>query len=304
MESADGDQRVSVKEELFRSPRQFSFEMVAYILNCNVSISFGREISVESAAFKTMSIIAFHLRGTEIEKIEDGVQPIVFLSRLALAGLNAPLPTPYADLAIRRAHERDYAISAFFNIFNSRLLGISYRISQRRYFTLQQNRWPMQDSVSKFFGEKRISRKLTRLAYLFWSKERSAEGLRILIEGYFHLKAQVCSLYDYWEVRQGISLLGNNYLNENAYLGTRVSLRSFGVKICITHDNRSLVFDFISNSAAINELKFLARKYLGPLIICRLEFYPSVALELKFGKSLGVNTWFKGDNADPISMYI
>lgn len=301
MGTTTGSQRISVKDELLRHPKQFSFDMAVYILDYKTNVSFGKETSVTKSSFKTISVIAFHLRATEVENIkqEGSNLPIIYVSRLAIAGLNAPLPTPYVDLAIHRYHEGDYAISSFLNTFNARLLGISYRISQRRYLALQKkNQWPMLKCISNFLGETNIPKQMTRLAYLFWTRERTIEGLRILLESYFGLKVKIHTICEHWEPLREIIPLGINTLGKNSYLGQKASMKRFCIRICITHDNPKIIFELLQNKQLFSQLNSLIRKYIGPLMICKLEIKPSSPPPLKFQTLLGRNSWLSGTNAD------
>ena len=179
-------QKISLEEDLLKNPRKYSFEMAAKILCWHSHHDYGKEISVLDAPMKTVSINSFHLRGTEIEKItNDNNKKVVHVERLSLAGLNAPLPTPYAEMVYNQTRKRDYAFAKFLNSFNARILGISYQVSKRRHLCLQAN--PKQDymvmrTIAKFFGEDNLDRKYARLAYLFWKKEKSAVGLESIIK--------------------------------------------------------------------------------------------------------------------------
>lgn len=303
MGTAVRTERISVKDELFQYPKQFSFDMAVYILDCRTSVSFGKEVSVTKASFKTVSVIALHLRATEIEDIAPGKEnfykPTIYVSRLALAGLNAPLPTPYAALAIRRYHDGDRAISSFLNIFNARLLGISYRVSQRRYLVLQRkNQWPMLKCIANFLGEQSVPKQMTRLAYLFWTRGHTVEGLKILIESYFRLKVTIHTVSEHWEPLREVIPLGINTLGQNAYLGQKASLKRFCLRVCITHDDSAVIFNLLSDKHLFSQLKSLIRKYIGPIMICKLEITPPNTPPLKFFTSLGKNSWLQGTNAD------
>lgn len=305
METASRTQGISVKDELFQHAKQFSFEMAVYILDCHTSVSFGTETSITKASIRTVSVIAFHLRATEIEEIRTLDKPAIYVSRLALAGLNAPLPTPYAARAVRQYHDGDHAMSAFLNVFNSRLLGISYRVSQRRYFALQQkNRWMMLKCIANFLGEQNISKQMTHLAYLFWTSGHTIEGLRILIEGYFRLKTKIQTISEHWEPLQDVVPLGANRLGHSAYLGKQASLKRFCIKIYITHDDPKIIFGLLSDTAAFSHLTDLIRKYIGPLIVCKIEIVPPVAPDLKFQCSLGRNSWLKGKRVDALRIIV
>ena len=133
---------------------------------------------------------------------------------MSLAGINAPIPTPYSELIFRRKLEKDFAMSSFINTFNARLVGISYQISKKRYIALQKHDKQNCDfvrTVSTFSGTNHyvMQRRLVKLAYLFWSKEKSAKGLRTLIESVTNLDVRIDELKTFWIKRDKIKLLGN-----------------------------------------------------------------------------------------------
>lgn len=299
MDTSIGQSRISVREEMLKFPKQFSFEMAIYVFGYNSKISYGTEALISDSPVKTISMVSYKLRATEIEKINETDRITIFTNKLALAGLNAPLPTPYSELIIQRFHERDYAISAFLNIFNSKLLGVAYRISQRRHIALQRkgNR-PLLKCVSNFFGASNTPQKMTRLSYLFWSRNRTLEGLRIILEEYFKFKVKIDPLSELWSNHHDIKLLGKNRLSENAYLGRQANIKSFCIKIHITHDNPDVIYSLLSNDTLLNDVKLLITKYLGSLITCKLEIIPQVATALKFYSQLGHNTWLQGNPTD------
>jgi type VI secretion system protein ImpH len=308
METTIRDKKLSLKEELFRYPKKFSFEMAAYILDFESRASFGKETNLADASFKTVNINSFHLRGTEIEKISkvDGV-PVIYIERLSLSGLNAPLPTPYAELIFRRSQEQDFAPAEFLNMFNSRLLGISYQTSKRRHLNLQRR----DDScltlktIAAFFGEssKTFDRRMSRLSYLFWTKEKSAAGLEAVISSFLNFETKVKELRTFWVDRGKIRKLGDMKLGVDSELGERFSISSFGVEINLTRDDYNKIFQLITDEKCLGDLKRLIQKYLGDFFCCILSVTPKKVPPLKMGEAwLGKTSWLKGKNPDPVKI--
>ncbi|MDR3179952.1 MAG: type VI secretion system baseplate subunit TssG [Holosporaceae bacterium] len=312
MGSALRQQKLSLVETLKSKPTQFSFEMAAYVLEHGAAVSFGKETNIAHAPFRTQSINSFHLRATEIEKIseKDGFSTI-YIERLTLAGLNAPLPTPYAELIFMRGLEQDMAIASFLNMFNSRLLGISYQISRRRYLTLQDHRknCMLVRSIGTFFGEnpETMDRKLSRLAYLFWTKEKSAAGLEAVILSYFGLETRLRQFRPFWDKRSHVIPLGTALspkplpaeskcglqLGKNSILGSRIPPSSFGVEIEISHKDYEYLYKFLTNDKYLGQLKLLVKKYLGDFFICKLSIIPQSVPPLQLGNGqLGRTAWF------------
>jgi predicted component of type VI protein secretion system len=274
--------------------------MAAYVLEYGSPVSFGKEIHISQSPFKTRSINSFHLRATEIEKISqiDGVDTI-FIERLSLAGLNAPLPTPYAELILMRTVEQDVAISAFINAFNSRLLGVSYQLSKRKHLAIQDHRrnCMLLRSLAAFLGDnpEKMDRRLSRLSHVFWTKEKSALGLEAVISSLFGLETKVKQGRVIWDKRDDVLLLGNKklQLGHNLLLGDTVPLPQFGVAIDVSHKNYEVLFQLLTDSSAIARLKNIVIKYLGNFFSCRINVIPRSVPPLKLGHHvwLGRNSW-------------
>ncbi|MDR3151553.1 MAG: type VI secretion system baseplate subunit TssG [Holosporaceae bacterium] len=300
MGSELGNAKLSLEETLKEKPRQFSFEMAAYVLEYGSPASFGKEVNVSQSPFKTKSLNSFHLRATEIEKISEinGIHT-VFVERLAISGLNAPLPTPYAELIMMRTVEQDTAISSFINAFNSRLLGISYQISKRRYLALQDHRknCMLTRSIAAFLGEdpEKMERKLSRLSYVFWTTGKSAIGLEAIITSIFNLEAKVKQHHIFWDKRDGVILLGdrNLKLGNNSMLGKTVPLSQFGVTVEVSHKNYEILFQLLTNQESITRLKDIIKKYLGNFFYCKISVIPKSVPPLKLGcaTQLSRNSW-------------
>ncbi|MDR0632317.1 MAG: type VI secretion system baseplate subunit TssG [Holosporaceae bacterium] len=303
METTIRNQKLPLNEELLARPRQFSFEMAAYVLEFGSQTSFGKEISLSTAPFRTKSLNSFHLRGTEIEKIttEDN-RRVIYIERLSISGLNAPLPTPYAELIFRQTQKEDYAMGEFINSFNTRLLGISYQISKRRYLNLQSSdRMPLLKVIATFFGkfQESIDKKMARLSYLFWTKEKSAAGLEAAISAFFGFTTQVREIQTFWTNRQEIHPLENMKLGVTSELGKRVSLSSFGVEINLTHDNYKKIFQLLFDQQYMNDLKLLIYAYLGDFFHFTLSFTPHNIPPLKMSETLlGKTSWISGKTFD------
>jgi predicted component of type VI protein secretion system len=309
METAVRNKTLSLNDELLRYPKRFSFETAAHILEFGSPVSFGKETNIADAPFKTVNINSFHLRGTEIEKIFqiNGV-PVIYIERLSISGLNAPLPTPYAELIYRRTQEQDFAVGDFLNMFNARLLGVSYQISKRRYLSLQRcdDSCLTLKTIAAFLGEssKTFDRRMSRLAYLFWTKEKSAAGLEAVISSFFKFTTKVREIRTFWaNDRREIRKLGDMKLGSNAELGTKLSVSSFGVEINLTHKDYNKIFQALIDKKYLDDLKRLIQKYLGDFFCCELSITPQNVPPLKMGNvMLGKTSWIPGKILDSVKI--
>ena len=308
MGAAVRNTELPLAEELIQYPKKFSFEMASYILGHNVSVSFGKEMDVNAAPFKTENIYAFHLRGTEIEKIEDvNGTKVIYTERLSIAGLNAPLPTPYTELIFRRNLEQDTAMTAFVNAFNMRLLGISYQVSQRKFLNLQSHKknCPLLRCIATLSGKPQdeMSRQYARLSYLFWTKEKSAVGLEAIISSVLDLPAKVREFQTGRIKRERILTLGQMRLGRNSEIGTDVFVSEFKVKIDITHHDFNRLYALITDRDSVQELQRLITRYLGVFYIPSIYVTPQKVPPLKMGEwALGRNSWLPADKMEPLKI--
>lgn len=303
IDDSDSKGDESLESDLLTNAYKFSFEMAAYILEHGKSVSFGKHISIDQAPFRTTSINVFHLRGTEIEKIEtlnenDAEVKTVFTERLAIAGLNAPLPTPYGELIFRRSHERDEAMASFINVFNSRLLGISYQTSKRRYISLQDHSGDnclFVRNLAALCGEnlRRMNRRFSRVALLFWTKEKSAAGLESLITALFGFKVRVQQFCTTWaDIDEDNRLLyGKKRLGINVGLGTKAAVSNLGVTIELNQEFEKVykLLDWKKEERSKNQidpleqLRCIIRKYIGDFYVYRLSVRPYSVPQMHIG---------------------
>ncbi len=301
MGNAVRKQKLSLEEDLLKNPRSYSFEMTAKILGWHSDHDYGKEISVHDAPLKTVSINSFHLRGTEIEKIlKENDKKVVYIERLTLAGLNAPLPTPYAEMLYNRNLEQDFSFGQFLNAFNARILGISYQVSKKRYLCLQAN--PKKDymilrTLAKLFGEEKINRKFARLAYLFWTKEKSAAGLESVIKYLYPLNVRIEQLIPQRFPNNSYNRLGHMRLGVNSDLGTHFVVVNFGIAIHLSGASH-VISKLISKREKREELRRTVKKYLGDFIKFSIFITPNNVSPLKMKQSLGHTTWLSGKILD------
>lgn len=295
-------------DELLTYPKKFSFDTAAYILGCNASVSFGKEMNVNAAPFKTASIYAFHLRATEIEKIEEiGGTKVIYTERLPIAGLNAPLPTPYTELLFRRNLDQDTAMTAFINAFNMRLLGISYRVSQRKFLNLQNHKknCTFLKCIATLSGkpQNEMQRRFVRLSYLFWTKEKSAAGLEAIISSVLDLPCKISEFQMCRIKREKILTLGKMRLGRNSEIGTDIFSSEFKVKIDITHYDFSRLYELITDADSVRELQRLITRYLGVFYIPSIFITPQSVPPLKIGDwVLGKNSWLPANKMESLKI--
>ncbi len=301
MGNAVRKQEISLEEDLLKNPRRYSFEMTAKILCWQSRQDYGKEISVYDAPIKTVSINSFHLRGTEIEKITtDEGKKVVHIERLSLAGLNAPLPTPYAEMVYNQTVNRNYAFASFLNSFNARILGISYQVSKRRYLCLQSNRkqdYLVIQTLAKLFGETNLDRKYARLAHLFWTKEKSAVGLESIIKYLYPVDVKIEQFVPMRIPNNSYNRLGHMKLGVDFDLGSHFTVVNLGINIHLSGNDQvisKLMFKKEKKEELIREIK----KYLGDFVLFSIFVKPNEVPSLRMKHLLGHDTWLPGKSLD------
>lgn len=299
------NEELSIEEDLLQNSRCYSFEMAAKILAFGSNENYGKEIYFKNAPFFTVNINSFCLRGTEIEKItEENGKKNIFIERLSLAGLNAPLPSPYAELVYNRNLEKDFAFGSFLNAFNSRLLGISYQISKRRYLCLQadyRRDFLILKTISNFMGEnnRAESRKMSRLSYLFWTKERSAIGLEIIVKYLFKFETKIKQLAKERIRNENVNKLGHIRLGRNFDLGDHFITKNLGISIDLYTDNYKKIWELLAIEEKREELRSVIRRYVGSFIRFSIFVNPRKVPPLIIKKVfLGRTSWIPGKRPD------
>ena len=306
MGNAIRNEELSVERDLLKNSCRYSFEMAAKILAFGSNENYGKETSFNSTPFSTVNINSFSLRGTEIEKIiEKNGKKNIFIERLSLAGLNAPLPSPYAEIGYRRNLEKDFAFETFLNAFNSRILGISYQISKRRYLCLQADSrkdFLVLKTISNFLGENNRpkSRKMSRLAYLFWTKERSAAGLETIVKYLFDLETKVEQLSKMRIKNEHVKKLGQARLGRDFDLGDHFVTKNLGISLHLYSEDYQKIFELLSMREKIDQLRAVIERYVGNLLKFSIFVKPKTVppLIMKKNSFLGRTAWIPGRTPD------
>jgi predicted component of type VI protein secretion system len=160
---------------------------------------------------------------------------------------------------------------------------------------------PLLRVIATFWGkfQESIDKKMARLSYLFWTKEKSAAGLEAAVSSFFGFTTNVKEIQTFWTNRQEIHLLGNMKLGATSELGKRLSLSSFGVEVNLTHDNYNKIFHLLSDRQYLNDLKLLICTYLGDFFHFTLSLTPRNVPPLKMSETLlGKTSWMSGKTFD------
>lgn len=308
MGNAVRKKELSIEDDLLAQPSSYCFEMAVKIIINGHPVHFGKEASISQSVFRTNSLNVFYLRGTDIETItqDDVGRKIVNVGRLSIAGLNSPLPTPYSEVMHFRSQAKDIAFEQFINIFNSRLLGISYRISAKKYQCLQHKHYSMVNTISCFFGKSShiIDKSFSRLCYLFWNKEKSKTGLETILQYLFPFDVTVQECSRIKILNKNINKLGYAKLGINSDLGRYFYIQNLGISIYLSGCDYQYTKNFIMEKKQINSLKKIISQYLGNFCFYSIFLKPKNAPALDFNNFiLGKTSWMSGSNFDNAKIF-
>ncbi len=235
----------SIAEFLYESGHRFNFFQAVKILEImdQEKNSVGTEPDPSKEAVRFKSKVALDFPAGEIDAIEEPRGEKVSrmtVNFLSLAGVNSPLPSSYAELAIERAWKKDPALKNFLDIFNHRLISLMYRIRKKHHIGFAFKP-PYDDNISSFLFaligletpglRQRMQVKDRALLYyvgLFNQQPRSMTGLDAILSHYFQLPVRGVPLRGQWlhlepDQHTHIGASGQNQiLGEDVVLGTRV----------------------------------------------------------------------------------
>lgn len=158
--ATDGGRKApSVEEQLFDpvAGRLFDFFQAVGLLEAlaraagaaQAGVGEGGEPSREAVRFA--STVRLNFPTSDIAQISPpaGAQAAMTVNFLGLAGAHGPLPTPFAEIVLRRAVVGDTAARDFLDIFNHRLVSLVYRIRKRHRISLGAAS-PLDDDAARY----------------------------------------------------------------------------------------------------------------------------------------------------------
>lgn len=140
----------------------------------------------------------------------------LYVTFLGLTGPNGALPDTYTELIKERLHFHDHSLQDFFNLFNHRILTLFYKAWKKYHFNIGYEDAKRGTSSLDTFremvlcligkGAPHLRNRLPAVpddAFVYYSgiiakQSPSAEGLIILLKGYFKLPIQIEQLKQVW----------------------------------------------------------------------------------------------------------
>ena len=254
--------------------------------------------------------------------------PRLLVRFLGLLGPNGPLPLHLTEFA--RARQRppyhDHCFAWFLDIFHHRMLSLFYRAWAINEPTVSYDR-PESDRFSLYVGalagrgmpamlQQDEMPAASKLYYcgLLANQARNAEGLQMMVHGFFGIPARVMEFIGEWLTprakhlcRLGIDRSGC-VLGQSAFIGVQVWSCQHKFRIALGPMDYDDYLSFLPAGPRLQHLKALVRNYAGDELawdvnlILQREETPSTRLNGHF--RLGWTTWLgqrqRRDDADDL----
>lgn len=244
----------------------------------------------------------------EVDRIEaDRTRPVLWMNLVSLGGRAGPLPEVYTDMLKERMRHKDTGFRDFLDIFNHRVASLWYRLRKKfltGFVAKPAKQTPVGEAGLCLAGvsntrliENTTLKPSCLLAAqsLLWARHRSVEGLKTLLEDYFHHRVKIEPWQGGWNnvtMEEELTRLGGpwNRLGQDTILGKRSWNAVQGLRIHIYGVDAQSDFP-------VAEWRDVITLYIGVRIrvYVRLHYTPESIRGLKLrpseGHFLGRNTW-------------
>jgi type VI secretion system protein ImpH len=217
--------------------------------------------------------------------------PCVEVNFFGLGSPNGPLPAPLSELIHDHLYDKKYALQAFLDIFNNRLLALRCLIAQKYSFVLSPSN--LIDStagnvLSALAGLesndkdfKTLHQNLLKYAGLLWQRPRSACGLEQLLENYFQIPVTVEQFVGAWlpidEDQQSFLGFRNSILGMDTYLGRSYWSLNHNFIVHLGPLTSGNFYNFLPTGKHYEELNNIIKMYASP----ELSFQIRISLSEK-----------------------
>ncbi len=309
----------TVKDVLLNEPYRFEFHQAIKLLEYlhPKAIPFGETVNPSEEVASVKSRVYFESLSSDIYSLQfpqispSHEPPILNVNFMGLAGIQGPLPFPYAEMIIQRVRGGDTSLKDFLDIFNHRLISILHRI-RKQYLISLNTKSPEKTEIAQglkaFVGlaqpalQNRLhvpDRSLLDYAGLYWTHPRSAQGLESVLASYFNLPVRIEKCVGYWHALSSdqVTKLGKKgqwqLLGQGAVLGTHAWDQASHFSIHLGPLTVSQLDVFLPNGSGFPRLKDLTQLYVDPSLdfsmTYKVEKPPSTFLSQK--SYLGWRSW-------------
>ena len=318
-----------LSEHLLESPFDFDFfqavRLLGLLLPGRAPVGDAADPKQELVRFSSRQSLEFP--ASAIHSLETESDPAVLtVAFMGLTGVQGVLPHHYTEYIIARAANKDYAMAAFFDLFNHRLLSLFYRAWEKyRMPALYQAnvaRRTGQDRFTTYLYDligmgtgglhNRMSvhdEGLLRYAGLLTQAPKSASVLASILRDYFAVPVEIDEFIGEWHLLEEDELCnlaqldGRNELGDGAITGDAVwdPHARFRVRLGPLALHRFL--EFLPDGSAVSELVDLVRLIVGEVLqfewqpVLDAEEVPWCRLgdESESGPRVGLCAWLKAE---------
>lgn len=258
----------------------------------------GHEIDPRLEPVHIKANMTLGIPTSEVADIDFKSQkPTLFINFLGLAGRLGPLPSHISDLVLERSRIRDTGLRHFLDLFHQRLAGLWYRLRRKcltGFVRLEPQKSPMGASLlqmggvasTTLFENTVLPSNLPLAAHqLFWGPQRTASGLKSLLESYWEFPFEVKEFCGGWTHAPASiwTRLGNmkgqyNKLGTDVLLGKRVWEQTQGLQVIIGPLDWDIYNQFwnhdLPRGGLFNQIREMIFFYLG------IHFKISICIKL------------------------
>jgi type VI secretion system protein ImpH len=282
-------------ERLQSEPYKYNFYQLVRLLEMlrpsATSVGAGADPHREPVRFRSSFSLAFPPSDVvDLQTAEAGPDaavgeegpPEVTVSFLGLGGAHGPLPHQLTEWVLERNAVKDFALRDFLDIFNHRLVSLSYRVRRNSRLGMQWTS-PEEHQFSSYLMsllgmltgglQDRLAipdRALLRYVGILTKHPRDATGLQTMLADFFRMPVRCLQLRgamrsldaDQWT---HLGMTGRNRtLGRDALLGTSIWDQQAGIEIELGPVPWASYLDFLPGQAGLRSLCQLVRFYIGP----------------------------------------
>lgn len=231
--------------------------------------------------FPPASVHAIRLSPDVVGQIE------IIANLMALAGNNAPLPEPFAEMILSSQKVRDMAMTDFLDVFHHRLLELYYSTTVHTAPWIS-NVHPAGNDLAQMvyalagLGPAGLRRRMhvpdrtwLRYAGLLWHRPRSAAALAKILTDHFKVKVRLGEAVGRWfaiEEEDRCRMSQNTcVLGRTAVIGSRVWIGDAGILLHIGPLKSETFLGFLPGGKLYRQLLEMLRFYVRDNITADLE---------------------------------
>ena len=277
-----------LQDTVTREGSEFEFHALVRLLEVfaqcdDAGVGDGVDPSREAVRFR--ALVSMEFPQSDVHRVvlspeeQHDVPPLVETQFFGLAGLQGPLPEPYAQRVLERMQAHDYSMRDFLDIFNHRLLSLLHKV-RKNYWIGVSSAFPEDTAVGRvlqaFIGENPWLkdhmvpvRSLLSMAICFWQRPRSADLLRMLLSMFLRTQVSL-KLFEYgWrrvsqEQQTVVGVRGRyNALGCDVVLGKRFLDTGYSFTIVVGPVSLDHYFALLRGGILFKAIQHICHSFIG-----------------------------------------